>query len=65
MARQQVKAKQLGLSGADGDFEYIEPGTGRRVPWSLYSDELVARITAAPFKVNDTETTGLTRFRRS
>ncbi len=60
MARQQVKAKQLGLVGADGDFEYIEPDTGRRVPWSLYSDELVTRMAAASFKVNDTETTGLT-----
>lgn len=60
MARKQVKAKQLGLVGAEGDFEYIEPDTGRRLPWSVYSDELVAKIAAAPFKVNDTETTGLT-----
>jgi hypothetical protein len=43
-------------------FEALDPETGEVVPWDKWDDKLVAAIKAAPWKVTDLETTGLTPF---
>jgi hypothetical protein len=42
------------------DFEYLDPATGLPVPWAKPTPELIAEISACPWKVVDIETTGLT-----
>lgn len=43
-------------------FEALDPETGEVVPWDKWDDKLIAAIKAAPWKVTDLETTGLTPF---
>lgn len=49
--------QQLGFG-----FEAINPETGEAVPWQAWESQLIADIKAAPWKVTDLETTGLTPF---
>lgn len=48
-------AKQLGF-----DLDYVDPLTQKSVPWAKYDESLLNEIKNAPWKVVDTETTGLT-----
>lgn len=43
-------------------FEALDPETGEVVPWQKWDQGLVKAIKAAPWKVTDLETTGLTPF---
>ena len=43
------------------DLDYVDATTGEPVPWARYTPELAAKICSAPWKVVDTETTGLNR----
>ncbi|KWT98431.1 MULTISPECIES: DNA polymerase [unclassified Variovorax] len=46
--------KQMGF-----DLDYVDPVTHVAVPWAKAEKLLLARITAAPWKIIDVETTGL------
>lgn len=48
-------AKQLGF-----DLDYVDPLTQKAVPWAKYDPILLEDIKNAPWKIVDTETTGLT-----
>jgi DNA polymerase III epsilon subunit-like protein len=48
-------AKQLGF-----DLDYVDPLTQKAVPWAKYDPNLIKEIADAPWKIVDTETTGLT-----
>ncbi len=47
--------QQLGF-----DLDFADPVTQKVVPWQAFDAQLVARIKAAPWKIVDIETTGLT-----
>lgn len=46
--------QQLGF-----DMEYTDPNTKELVPWAMPTAQLLAEISAAPWKIIDLETTGL------
>lgn len=52
-----MQVQQLGFG-----FEALDPETGEAVPWQKWDKALVTAIKAAPWKVTDLETTGLTPF---
>lgn len=43
------------------DLDYVDATTGKLVPWARYTPDLAERIRSAPWKVVDTETTGLNK----